>query len=85
MRFSRCGVIGSSVMAPGIADGILDRVGDRGADAGDAALAGALDAERIEVGREILGQDDLDRRRLAGGRQQVVGEASRHSGSPCSL
>jgi hypothetical protein len=38
----------------GHADGVLDRVGDGGADRRDAALAGALDAERIEGGREIF-------------------------------
>ena len=58
----------------GNADGVVDRGGDRAADAVDAALARALDAERIERRRIVLGQDDLDVRRLAHGRQQIVGE-----------
>src|ERR1700722_3708027 len=44
------------------ADGGLDRGRDRRADGRDAAFARALDAERVERGRRILGEDDLDRR-----------------------
>src|SRR5215831_14171742 len=59
------------------ADRGLDRRRDGRADAGDAALARALDAERIERGRGLLGKDHLDRRGLARGRHDVVGEACR--------
>ncbi len=40
----------------------------------DAAFAGALDAERVERARRILGHQHLDRRHLRRGRHQVVGE-----------
>ena len=42
--------------------------------AGDAALARALDAERIERARRILGQHDVDVGHLARGRHEIVGE-----------
>ena len=58
----------------GNADGVVDRRGDRGADAGDAAFAGALDAERIERRGVILAQQNLGRRRLVHGGQQIIGE-----------
>src|SRR4026207_1570713 len=43
-----------------------------GAAPGAAALPGPLDAERIERARVILAQDDVDLRRLAHRRHQVV-------------
>ena len=53
-RLSRNGVIGSSVTASGRAERIVDRRGDRGADRIDAALAGALQSQRIERARRVL-------------------------------
>ena len=45
----------------GDADGVVDRGGDRGADRVDAAFARALEAERIERARRILGDQDVER------------------------
>src|SRR6185437_5334465 len=59
----------------GHADGGFHRGGDHGADRRDAAFAGALDAERVEWARRFFGEDDLDLRRLARGRHDVVGKA----------
>src|SRR6266852_4426121 len=56
-------------------DGVVDRRRDRCAHAGDAAFARALDAERIERARRLLGEDHVDVGRLARGRHQIVHEA----------
>src|SRR5215218_6197805 len=58
----------------GDSDRILDGRSDRGADRGDAALACALDAERVQRARRLLRQDDFDVGRLAHRRQEVVRE-----------
>src|SRR3954468_6163183 len=58
----------------GNADGVVDRGGNGSADRVDAALARALDAERIERRRKIFPQDDLDVGRLAHRGHQVVSE-----------
>src|SRR5262245_48305884 len=56
----------------GYGDSVLKRIGDRRTARGYAALAGALDAERVEVGREILGEDDFHTGDLPGGRHQII-------------
>src|SRR4029077_12502604 len=61
----------------GNADGVVDRGGNGGADCVHAALARALDAERIERSRIVLGQDDLDVRRLSHGGHEIIGESDR--------
>ena len=61
----------------GNADGVVDRRRDRGADAGDAAFAGALDAERIERRGVVLAQQHIGLRRLVHRRQQIIGEGHR--------
>src|SRR6266436_2829892 len=55
-------------------DRVFDRISDGGADGRDTALAGALDAERIEVGREVLSEDDFQAGDFPRGRHQIVRE-----------
>src|SRR5271157_2552692 len=58
----------------GNADGVVDCGGDRRADTVDPGLAGALESERVERARRVLGNDDFDRRDVTGGRQKVIGK-----------
>ncbi len=77
MSRSRCGVTGRRSIAPGNADRVVDRGRDGGADRVRSALAGSLEAERIERARRILGDQHVDRRHLACGGHQVVREGDR--------
>ncbi len=61
----------------GDADGVVDGGGDGGAHRVDAALARALQAERIERGWRILRDQHVEDRHFARGRHQVVGEIDR--------
>src|SRR6516162_5704962 len=58
----------------GDADGVVDRRGDCRPNPVDPGLAGSFEAEGIEGARRVLGQKYFERRKLAGGRQQIVGE-----------
>src|SRR5262245_45415536 len=61
----------------GHAERVVDGGGDRRADGVDAALPRPFQAERIEWRRRVLRDQHVERRQLARGRHEIVGEVDR--------